>query len=71
MFRLPASERRYGDILINDGAEEGTRISNGRESIQFSMSWGFGGCHAHSTFEVELVNAQRGLRWKRLRKQVS
>ena len=51
---LPASERRYGDILINDGAEEGTRIRNGREYSVFD-ELGLWKMSAHSTFEVELV----------------
>jgi tetratricopeptide (TPR) repeat protein len=51
---LASSERRYGDILVNDGAEEGTRISNGREYPVFD-ELGIWKVSAHSTFEVELV----------------
>jgi hypothetical protein len=50
---LPASERRYGDILINDGAEEGKRVSNGREYPVFDELelWRMS---PFSTFEVDL-----------------
>jgi hypothetical protein len=51
---LPTSERRYGDILINDGAEEGTRISNGREYSVFD-ELGIWKTSSYSTFEVQLV----------------
>jgi hypothetical protein len=51
---LPASERRFGDILINDGAEEGTRISDGREYSVFD-ELGLWKASPYSTFEVELV----------------
>jgi hypothetical protein len=51
---LPASERRYGDILINDGAEEGTRIRNGREYSVFD-ELGIWKTSPFSTFEVQLV----------------
>lgn len=50
---LPTSERRYGDILINDGAEEGTRISNGREYSVFDEI-GVWQMSPYSTFEVDL-----------------
>jgi tetratricopeptide (TPR) repeat protein len=50
---LASSERRYGDIVLNDGAPEGTRISAGREYAVFNelMLWRMS---EHSTFEVEL-----------------
>jgi hypothetical protein len=51
---LSASERRYGDILVNDGAEEGTRILNGREYPVFD-ELGIWRISAYSTFEVDLV----------------
>lgn len=51
---LPASERRYGDVLVNDGAEEGTRNSNGREYPVFD-ELGIWKVSAYSTFEAHLV----------------
>ncbi len=51
---LPSSKRRYGDILIHDGAQEGTRTSRGNEYPVFN-ELGVWKCSAHSTFEVELV----------------
>jgi hypothetical protein len=51
---LPATERRYGDILIHDGAQEGTRTSNGREYPVFD-ELGVWRVSQYSTFEVELV----------------
>lgn len=51
---LPASERRYGDVLVNDGAEEGTRISNGSEYPVFD-ELGIWKISSYSTFEVQLV----------------
>ncbi len=51
---LLESERRYGDILINDGAQEGTRVSGGYEYPVFD-ELGIWKRSAHSTFEVELV----------------
>jgi hypothetical protein len=51
---LPASERRYRDVLVNDGAEEGTRIWNGREYPVFD-ELGIWKVSPYSTFEVELV----------------
>jgi hypothetical protein len=56
---LPASERRYGDILINDGAEEGTRISNGREFSVFD-ELGVWKVSPYSTFEAELLMPNEG-----------
>lgn len=49
-----SSERRYGDILINDGAPEGTRISNGDEFPVFN-ELGIWKMSAYSTFEVEIA----------------
>lgn len=51
---LPSSDRRYGDILVHDGAQEGARSSRGNEYPVFNelAVWQ---CSAHSTFEVELV----------------
>ena len=51
---LASSDRRYGDVVINDGAPEGTRVSNGEEYPVFDelAMWKMS---AHSTYEVELV----------------
>jgi hypothetical protein len=51
---LPESERRFGDIVINDGAPEGTRVWNGREYPVLD-ELGLWKMSAHSTFEVELT----------------
>jgi hypothetical protein len=51
---LASSERRYGDILINDGAPEGTRLSNGEEYPVFD-ELGMWRQSSHSTFEVEIM----------------
>jgi len=51
---LASSGRLYGDILINDGAPEGTRISDGNEFFVFD-ELGVWKRSAHSTFEVELT----------------
>jgi len=51
---LPESNRRYGDILINDGAQEGTRVSGGHEYPVFD-ELGIWKQSAHSTFEVDLT----------------
>jgi hypothetical protein len=51
---LASSDRRYGDVLINDGAPEGTRISNGEEYPVFD-ELGMWKLSAYSTYEVELV----------------
>jgi len=51
---LPDSERRYGDILVNDGAQEGARISNGKEYPVFD-ELGIWKRSTYSTFEVELT----------------
>jgi hypothetical protein len=51
---LPSSDRRYGDVLINDGAPEGTRTSNGEEYPVFD-ELGMWKPSAYSTFEVELT----------------
>jgi hypothetical protein len=51
---LASSDRLYGDILINDGAPEGTRISDGDEYPVFD-ELGIWRRSAHSTFEVELI----------------
>lgn len=56
---LPTSERRYGDILINDGAEEGTRISNGTEYPVFD-ELGVWQVSPYSTFEADLVMPNDG-----------
>jgi hypothetical protein len=50
---LASSERRYGDILVHDGAQEGTRTSGGNEYPVFN-ELGVWRRSAHSTFEVEL-----------------
>jgi tetratricopeptide (TPR) repeat protein len=49
---LPASDRRYGDIILNDGAPEGTRTSNGREYPVFNelALWKRS---SYTTYEVE------------------
>lgn len=51
---LPTSKRRYRDILINDGAQEGTRISNGEEYPVFD-ELGIWRVSRHSTFQVQLT----------------
>ena len=51
---LPSSERRYGDVLINDGAPEGNRISNGEEYPVFD-ELGIWKKSTYSTYQVELV----------------
>jgi len=51
---LASSGRLYGDILIHDGAAEGTRISEGNEFYVFN-ELGLWRRSAHSTYEVELV----------------
>ncbi len=51
---LASSGRRYGDILINDGAAEGTRLSGGVEYYVFD-ELGLWQCSEHSTYEAEIV----------------
>jgi len=50
---LPDSNRRYGDIVINDGAQEGTRVSSGNEYPVFN-ELGLWRMSSHSTFGVEI-----------------
>ena len=50
---LASSERRYGDILLHDGAQEGTRTSGGNDYPVFN-ELGVWRASDHSTFEVEL-----------------
>ena len=56
---LPASKRRFGDILLNDGAAEGTRESNGEEYPVFNelAVWY---ASPHNTFESALVLPDAG-----------
>lgn len=51
---LPETDRLYGDIILNDGAQEGTRLSNGEEFPVFNelMVWKRS---AYSTYRVEVV----------------
>lgn len=51
---LPSSERRYCDVLLHDGAEEGKRTSRGREYSVFDELdvWSVS---PYSTYEVELA----------------
>lgn len=56
---LASSDRLYGDILINDGAPEGTRVSGGNEFFVFD-ELGVWKRSAHSTFEVELMMPNAG-----------
>lgn len=51
---FPESRRRYGDILLNDGAPEGTRTSQGREYLVFNelALWKMS---PYSTYEVRLI----------------
>lgn len=51
---LPESKRRYGDIVINDGAQEGTRMWKEREYPVLD-ELGIWKMSAYSTYEVELV----------------
>jgi hypothetical protein len=51
---LPNSNRRYADIVINDGAQEGTRTSNGNEYPVFD-ELGLWRMSSHSTFGVDIV----------------
>jgi hypothetical protein len=51
---LPESGRRYGDIILHDGAPEGQRIKDGQEYPVFDeLSVWY--ASANSTFEVELT----------------
>jgi len=50
---LASSGRLYGDILINDGAPEGTRISGGQEYYVFD-ELGLWQRSAYSTYESEV-----------------
>jgi hypothetical protein len=61
---LASSQRRYGDIVINDGAPEGTRVSGGEEYPVFD-ELGIWKVSAHSTYEVEVV-VPNGLAMERL-----
>ena len=51
---LPESNRRFNDIILNDGAPEGPRVSDGREYPVFNelAIWEKS---AYSTFEVKLT----------------
>lgn len=51
---LAASARRYGDVLINDGAPDGMRVSGGQEYPVFD-ELGMWKVSAYSTYEVEMV----------------
>jgi hypothetical protein len=51
---LTSSDRRYGDVLINDGAPEGTRISDGEEYPVFD-ELGMWKPSVYSTYEVEIT----------------
>ena len=51
---LPESGRRYGDILLNDGAPEVTRRSGKNEYPVFN-ELGLWKTSAHSTYEVDLT----------------
>jgi hypothetical protein len=50
---LPDSARRFGDIILNDGAQEGTRTSRGQEYPVFNelAVWERS---AYSTYSVEV-----------------
>ena len=50
---LPKADRRYGDIILNDGAEEGTRTSRGRDYPVFNelALWKRSN---YSTYEVQV-----------------
>lgn len=51
---LPNSERRFGDIILNDGAEEGKRLSRGTEYPVFN-ELGVWEKSQYSTFEATLI----------------
>jgi len=51
---FPDSNRRYADIVINDGAQEGTRTARGVEYPVFD-ELGLWRASSHSTFAVELT----------------
>jgi hypothetical protein len=51
---LPSSDRRYGDVLLNDGAEEGTRTSNGNQ-YPVMNELGLWQSSPYSTFAVEVA----------------
>lgn len=51
---LPTSGRRYGDIVLNDGAPEGTRTAFGREYPVFN-ELGLWQRSSYSTFEAAVV----------------
>lgn len=51
---LTTSDRRYGDVLINDGAPGGTRMSAGQEYPVFD-ELGMWKSSAYSTYEVEMT----------------
>lgn len=51
---LPESGRRYGDILLNDGAPEGTRKSGKSEYPVFN-ELGIWKTSPYSTYEVDLI----------------
>jgi hypothetical protein len=50
---LPESDRRYGDIVLNDGAPEGTRTSRGKEYSVFN-ELGIWQRSTYSTYDVEI-----------------
>jgi hypothetical protein len=53
---MPESDRRYGDIILNDGAEEGKRISKGIEYPVLN-ELGLWQISPYSTFSVEVEGA--------------
>ncbi|HEU5402456.1 MAG TPA: hypothetical protein VFU86_13920 [Terriglobales bacterium] len=61
---LPESGHRYGDVVLNDGAVEGTRTSNARQYSVFNELQMFEKSR-YSTFEAEVTvpneSAERGL----------
>jgi hypothetical protein len=52
---LASSDRLYGDILIHDGAQEGTRIS-GKNKFPVFNELGVWQRSAYSTYKVELIS---------------
>jgi tetratricopeptide (TPR) repeat protein len=51
---LPVSQRRFGDVLLNDGAQEGSRTHDGHEYPVFN-ELGLWKASAYSTFEVSVL----------------
>lgn len=58
---MPSSERRYGDVLLHDGAPEGTRISHGDEYPVFDELdvWSVS---SYSTYAAQLTIPTEGAR---------